>query len=118
MKKYRVTIFLSLLLVFSFVNANKLSIQKIDSYSSITAKSTTCFNTNCSYPNSEIECVNIYSQPVSNSHQGFQKTFDCVTINTKDLAGSSPFSSSGAYTRIELFGNNNLSHNYPSHNFW
>ena len=118
MKKYGVTIYLCILLIFSFVNANILSVHKTDSYSSTIAKSNDCFNTNFSYPNSEIECFNIYSHPVSNSHQAFQKIFDYLTVNKSLASSSSLFSSAGTYSRIELFDNNYLSHNYPSHNFW
>jgi hypothetical protein len=118
MKKYPVTIFLSLLFTIAFVQANIFSVQKTEHSSSGIVKSNTCFNNNFSYPDSEIEHCNTFGSPVLNVYRVFPNSI-CYLINASGSpAISSLCTSVIAAPGIETFDNNYLSHNYPSHNFW
>src|SRR5690348_4988685 len=73
MKKYAVSIFLSVLFTIALINANVLTIEETGNSSSISADSNSCFYDTHGYPSSEIEHCNVYSYPVVHIYQGFQK---------------------------------------------
>jgi hypothetical protein len=54
----------------------------------------------------------ITNQPVSQNTNSFQD------YNGSQVAFDAPYLLSVFFLPVEMFGNNRLSYNYPSHNFW
>ncbi len=118
MKKYCVILFLPVLFILAFVNANLFFIQKTGDSSLSTASTNTFFNTNFNYPESEIENTATFGHTVLHANQGLQKIPGYLPGNARAAVISPVFSSLKVAPAVELFDNNYLSHNYPSHNFW
>ena len=118
MEKHRATIFLIGLLIVAFTNAGKLSFQKAGASSSIDSTYNDCFNSNVNEPGIDIERCNISGHIGTRAHQMFKKITGFLSGNNYRLLTSTSLSSSASFVAITSFDNNNLSHNYPSHNFW
>ncbi len=118
MKKYSAAIFLPLLVILAFLTAGVVPVEKTGTISLNIVASNNSFQTDLNYPNSEIERSNIHGTGFLHGHQGFQKIPGYLAVNTKARIISAAFSSSTVFPVVELFDNNYLSHNYPSHNFW
>jgi hypothetical protein len=117
MKKY-----IPILLLFSFLiaalpNAVLISVQKAAVSSSITT-SNECFNPHVNYPAIEIEHCQTSGNIDSCVHQLFKKLAGSLANNTKTRINSALLCSSIVFPGLIALENNNLAHNYPSHNFW
>ena len=116
MKKYAAIIFLPFLFLLAFVNAGFSSVQKNSATTSQVTRTSDFSNDDVNYPNAEIEHAN-----VSNTiqiHHGLQRTPACFN---NDITGNTFFAFVPLpviFSGIELYDNQNLSYNYPSHNFW
>jgi|GEM_PF-5973959 len=117
MKRYGVAILLPILFILVFVNASFVSIETVKPTSSIDKRSEACFNAHFHIPDSELERSNRQTH-TGFAYQGIQKIPGYLTENLAHLLISSLVYPSTTFSKVELFDNNYLSYNYPSHNFW
>jgi hypothetical protein len=116
MKKYFVPISFLLIFLFAFANAEFFSIQKKEVNDAV-CKMTNAYSDKDFNPlNSEIEHCGFFSYTVLPAHHGSQKITTHLSFNTKRITIS--FTPPTGPSPVQLFGNNYLSYNYPSHNFW
>ena len=113
MKQFNIIILLLFLFFFEFVHAN---FQPVDTIASVSIRSNTCFTGDRTYAGSEIECCSVHSY-TGFGNKAPQKIFSYLRdAKSQVIAALSSFTV--IFSAIELFGNNSLSYNYPSHNFW
>ena len=116
MKKYSAVIFLPFILALAFINAGFTSIEKNKVTTSQVSKLTHHTNEDVDFPNAEIEHINVSN--TCQVHSGLQRV--PASFNN-DITGIVFFvfvPLPAQFSGIELFGNHNLSYNYPAHNFW
>jgi len=116
MKQYNIIILLSFLFFPAFVHADFLRVQPAGTTVSVSVKSSTCFTTGLNYPGSEIERCTIHSY--TGLVNKVPQKIPGYLSDTKGPAIAALSSPPVVFSAIELFNNNYLSHNYPSHNFW
>ena len=78
----------------------------------------TCLTSNFNSPDSEIEHYSNNGNHVLPSSQGIQKVTGHLNFYDKAIAGTIVVVFPGNFEQGDLFDNNYLHHNYPSHNFW
>jgi len=115
-KQFNIIILLPFLFFFAFLHANYFCVQPVDTIASVSRRSNTCFTGVCNYAGSEIECRTMHSY-TGFKNKARQKIFSYL-INAKDPAIIALSSFTVIFSAIELFDNNSLSYNYPSHKFW
>ena len=116
MKKYSAFIFLPLLFLLAFVNAGFTSVQKNSAITSQVNNSTGYSNDDVNYPNSEIEHASVSN--ACQVHPGLQRVPVCFSHEISGVTFFAFVPLPLIFSGIELFGNHNLSYNYPTHNFW
>lgn len=118
MRKYSVVIFFPVLFLLAYLTAGFVPVGKTATLSSAIATTNNSFDTDLNYPHSEIENCNVQGSTALQGNQGLQKIPGHLADNTKAQVISSLLFTPVTFPCIELFDNNYLSHNYPSHNFW
>ena len=113
MKQYNIIILLPFLFFFAFVHVN---FQPADTIASVSIQSNTCFSSDCNYAGLEIERCTMHSY-TGFGNKAPQKIFSYLS-DAKSPAIAALFSFTVIFSAIELFDNNSLLYNYPSHNFW
>lgn len=119
MKKAFLLIFLSFLFTGLFVNAGTSSIPSKANpvFKSCKKTNSPVFN-DFGFDAAEIESVVAYSFTSLKNNQGYQRLGDFHAADFKLASESIHGCNENDCTLVELFGNNYLSHNYPSHNLW
>jgi hypothetical protein len=118
MKKLRLILCFPLLALLAFVYTDRIPAGSTGSISSVITKGGLVLHPDHNYPVPEIEHGNIHGHNILHSYPGSQKIPGHIAGNTRDIVICSLLSSSTAFPAVELFDNNYLSYNYPSHNFW
>jgi len=117
MRKYSVAIFFPVLFLLAYLTPGLIPVGKTATLSSAIAANNS-FGTDLNYPHSEIENCNVQGSTALQGSQGLQKIPGYLAYNAKARVISSLLFTPVTFPFIELFDNNYLSHNYPSHNFW
>ncbi|MFT3909913.1 MAG: hypothetical protein QM737_10840 [Ferruginibacter sp.] len=116
MKKYSAFIFLPFILALAFINAGFTSIEKSKITTSQVSKLTDHSNEDVDFPNAEIEHANVIGGWQVQS--GLQRTAACFNNDITGILFFAFVPLPAQFSGVESFGNNNLSYNYPAHNFW
>ena len=116
MRKPLAILLLPVLFLLAFLHANTSSVQKAVIAFNITSNSSLSSNSNL--PGAEIERCNVSIETFSHNWQVPQRVPAQLTSNSKSREIDAALSSLPVYASVELYNNNHLSYNYPSHNFW